>query len=221
MRVLSFVDTDQCDTESARESLALMNRARERGLAPFVVGLYRLPEPPGATPLGEACDARSIPFRLLRQRRPLDFSILVQLEVLFSHHDPDVFVSHDFKGLALYRMARFRPRTWAALFRGPTFERPPRPDLPEPPRWAMRALQRLERSGLRRADELVAVGPTAAAWLDARLGARASDSPSVFHAPGADSDDANASWRDDLLERLERTARDRARPRVSRSFFSR
>lgn len=156
MRILTFVDTEQITPES-RLALAIAENARGAGHEAILAGLARGKEPPAATPLGQAADERRVPFRLLLQRRPLDPGILGQMETMFRRIQPNAFISHDWKGALLYRLARWRPPAWQAVALGAGAGSDGRLAA-----WA-------ERRCLQRADKLVASETAARTLADWKI----------------------------------------------------
>src|SRR5262245_10376361 len=118
MRILSFIDTDQMSAQ-ARMALDFAVEAREAGHEVLLVGLVNSRAAQGQkTVLGDAADAAGVPFRLMQQRMKIDPGLIGQMEIIFRRLKPDLYQSHDLKGMILYRMARWRPEFWQAFVHG-------------------------------------------------------------------------------------------------------
>lgn len=160
MRLITFIDTTEADARSLR-ALALAESAARRGHEVMLMGLHHDAAPPGLTPLGALADERGILFRLLQKRSPLDPGLIGQISAAFIRFRPDVFVSHDLTGMALYRLPRTRPRHWFAL-------RNPDASSAEAERTRPRIIRRFEVSTLNRAGGVLVMSDEEAEELVAR-----------------------------------------------------
>lgn len=165
MKMMIFTPTDALNPTS-RLGLAEARRAVAAGHEVLLVGKVFARGPAPLTPLGSEADRLGIPFRVLQQRFNFDPGLLGQMELLFTRHKPTVFQSHDLVGMALYRMGRWRPPVWQAVYHG--FPHPleieSRGDFAGTGlRGALR--RKLELSGLSHADAVFAANEAAAAPL--------------------------------------------------------
>lgn len=204
MRLMIFTATDRLN-ETGAFALRLAERARELGHEPVLVGKVFARGPAPLTELGAEADRRGVPFRIIVQRFGFDPGLLGQMELLFTRLKPTVFVSDDLVGMAIYRMGRWRPPAWLAIYRG----------FPHPLEVASRGAaagrqaaggagagrgrpagrglggalrRRLELNGLARAGEVFAATPGIAAGLANRKWAKAK-LRTMGEAAAAEADD--------------------------------
>ena len=124
MRILTYISAST-PTPAARVALDFCLGARELGHEAILAGLIRTRETPGLTELGAAADAVRIPFRLLHQRYRYDPGIIGQMETMFRRFKPHVYLSHDYLGAAVARVARYRPACVEHFVHEDGFEKTP------------------------------------------------------------------------------------------------